>query len=164
MKNFATFLLVLLLAGAAWHMIHCYPLLPDTVASHFGGSGQPDGWSSKQSFITVYAVTVAVLGGIFLAIAFAIPKLPKTWVNVPNRDYWLAPERGSESLAAITATLLWLGNATLAFTIAVMHLTFLVNLGQRPGLGSIFFWLLGVYLAGAIGTAVWMAVRFKKAP
>ncbi len=162
MNKIATLLLLLLMAGAVWHMIHYYPLLSDTVASHFGLSGEPDGWTSKQSFVTLYGVLVAVMGGMFLAFAAVLPRLPDSLINMPNREYWLAPERRRQSLAVFSDWMLWLGNATVAFIIAVMHLSFLVNLGQRPGLGSEFFWMMGIYGLGTIVTSIWLWARFRK--
>ena len=47
-------LLSLAILQAAWY----YPRLPETVASHFSGSGIPDGWMSKQSFLLIELMRV----------------------------------------------------------------------------------------------------------
>jgi uncharacterized membrane protein len=41
--------------------IYYYPLLTEKIASHFGVSGQPNGWSSKTSFISFYYIITAVM-------------------------------------------------------------------------------------------------------
>ena len=162
MKNLASALFLLLLVASAAHMAIYYPQLPDTLASHFGLSGDPDGWTSKQSFVTIYAVVVAVIGVMFFGLAFFLPKFPESMINVPYREYWLAPERRDESLAAMTEILLWLGNLTLIFIIAVMHLAFETNLGHRQGLGSTFFVLLCGYSLAMVFVAIRLQLRFKR--
>lgn len=156
----AILLFVLLIAAAAAHVVWYYPLLPDTVASHFGVSGQPDGWTSKQVLVGIYAAVAATLaltlGG------FALLKIPVALVNVPHRDYWLAPERRQASLAAVRAILLWIGNVTLAFLIATMHLTFRINLGLQVDLGPVFWWLLDGYLLVMLGMFVGLLKRFGR--
>lgn len=47
-------LLLLAILQAAWY----YPQLPEMVASHFGVSGKPDGWMSRQSFLLVELMRV----------------------------------------------------------------------------------------------------------
>ena len=44
-----------------------YPELPDPMASNFGGDGVPGGWSSKRSFVIVYALSMAFWFGALLA-------------------------------------------------------------------------------------------------
>jgi uncharacterized membrane protein len=162
MKRTATWLLLLLTAGAVWHMVHYYPLLPETVGSHYGASGEPDGWSSKQTFVALYAVLVALIGGMFFVLAVFIPRIPDSLINIPHRDYWLAPERRRQSLATVSVTLLCLASATVALIIGAMHLSFLVNLGERSGLGAEFWWLMGAYGLLTLGSVVWMMARFRK--
>ena len=162
MNKTATWLLVLLILAAAGHAAHYYPLLPETVASHFGLGGEADGWTSKSSFLTFYVVLIVLLGGLCLGLAIWLPRFPDYLINLPNREYWLTPERRPAALAALTGNLLWLGCATMAFLIAVMHLTFLVNLGERQGLGYEFWVLMGVYNVTILGAVVWMLARFKK--
>lgn len=75
--------------------------LPDRVASHFDGSGAADDWSSRASFLTIQAlVGVFVLAGLPLLGALTT-KLPPSMVNLPNKDYWLAPERRAATATAI---------------------------------------------------------------
>ncbi|HPZ97428.1 MAG TPA: DUF1648 domain-containing protein, partial [Phycisphaerae bacterium] len=43
-----------------------YPRLPDRVASHFGASGEPDGWQSKQAFTTFTIAFPIVLAALMI--------------------------------------------------------------------------------------------------
>ena len=161
MRTTASLLLMLLVAAGAAHMLYIYPLMPETVASHFDLAGKPDGWSSKASFITVYAVVLAIVAATVYGIALLLPKMPTNMINMPYRDYWLAPERRDESLAATRQSLLWIGVATLAFLIATMHLAYRANVGLQKGLGIEFWILLCMFSLAMLWTALWILKRFK---
>src|SRR5687767_14137463 len=139
--------LVLMLVGVAAHVIYYYPRLPDTVASHFGGSGRPDGWSSKETYGVNIIAIAGVLALMFLGIGPFIRRLPNDVINFPNRDYWLAPERRDASLAALARMLHGIGIATLALLIGVNQLVFNANLNPPANLGADAWALMGAYLA-----------------
>jgi hypothetical protein len=135
-----------------------YPRLPERVAHHFGASGQPDAWGSKEHFLTVYLVVVGLMVVMFLGFALALRKIPGSLMNLPNKQYWLAPERRRETLDYIGSQFLWLGSLTMLLLLDVFHQSFMVHLGKAPGLGH--FWItIGVYL---VLTVVWCIVFFIK--
>lgn len=139
--------LVLTLAGVAGHLIYYYPRLPDTVASHFGASGRPDGWSSKETYSVIIIAIAGVLALMFLGIGPFIRRLPNDMINFPNRDYWLAPERRDASLAAFARMVHGIGIATLALLIGINQLVFNANLNPPANLGAAAWVLLGAYLS-----------------
>src|SRR5258706_13256570 len=47
-----------ILAAGIFQCLHDYPLLPERMASHFGASGDPNGWMMKSQFLSVYAVVL----------------------------------------------------------------------------------------------------------
>jgi len=55
---------------AAWYG----PRLPETVASHFGGSGLPDGWMARQSYILA-DVAISVGVALFMLVMYAVMAL-----------------------------------------------------------------------------------------
>jgi uncharacterized membrane protein len=154
--------LVLLVGFAAWHIAHYAPLLPETVASHFGDGGYANDYTSKASFLRFYAVLYAVLVVTFGGLALVIPKIPPSFVNLPHKEHYLTPEHRAASMGYIGSFLLWFGNATLAFFIATMHLTFEANLIPEPRLGATFFVLLGVYMVGSLAATVVLLLRFRR--
>ena len=85
------------------------PLLPDTVASHFDVRGEPDSWMTRSTFLAVmalvHAVTAVSVGGVGLW----LPKVNDTWINLPNKDHWLAPERRDATLADVARLVLMCG-------------------------------------------------------
>jgi len=73
--------------------IHDFPLLPDRMASHFGASGMPNGWMTKTQFMCLYAVVLLPALAIEFWVSNRIANKPASKVNLPNKEFWMAPER-----------------------------------------------------------------------
>ena len=101
--------------------------MPPVLATHFGTSGAPNGWQTQSQFF----VLELTLLGVCLLLSFGIPwligALPLSLVNVPNKEYWLAPERREETLAFFKAQFAWFGCGFLAFLLVVNQLVFAAN-------------------------------------
>jgi uncharacterized membrane protein len=147
---------LLLLAALALAVAY-YPQLPERMASHFDGTGQANGWSSKMFFFGLQAFVVVVVIACFAILPAVIEGLPPRLVNLPNKDYWLAPERRAATMASVSAALTWFGCAVLAFLLAVTWLVIRVNLGLEPALPSPPMWAL---LAGFVLCVVLLMLRF----
>ena len=68
-------------------------ILPDRVAIHFGLGGAPDGWASN---LTSMLLVLGVHTLVFCALYFSprlISTVPSKWISLPNRDFWLTPQR-----------------------------------------------------------------------
>lgn len=158
MRNLALALLLLLTAACVAHGLYYYPLLPDQVARHFDGSGRPDAWGSKSSFLAVYLSTVALLDAVFLGIAWMLPRLPDSRISLPQKELWLSPEHRRRTLDLWAAALLGFASLTLLFLLDVFHQSFRVHLGQANRLEHIG-WSLGLYLflttAGCVALVLW---------
>lgn len=149
--------LLLLTAAAALVMQHYYGLMPDPMASHFDGAGRPNGYQSRDGF---FLLSVALLVGnilVFAAFGPMLRKLPPSWVNLPNRDYWLAPERREETIGYMARQMDWFGVATVLLLGIVLALACQANLDEQPRLeASTMLLLVGAYL---VYSMVWL-VRF----
>ena len=104
-----------------------YPLLPERIASHFGPSGRPDAWSAKASFITFYLIIVAILFLLFPTISFAVSKIPVSFINLPNKEYWLSPARKQQTIEYLSYSFLWFASATMLLLLDIMHQIFQVQ-------------------------------------
>lgn len=136
--------------------------LPEPMASHFGLSGRPDAFMSKEWFFLV----MVVVGGGSVAAVFAAPalqrRLPASLLNIPNRNYWLAnDERREIAIERMTAPLNWIGLATAAILAVAVELALRANLHQTNFNNGIFMIFLGVYFAIVIATLVWTMRLFK---
>ena len=154
----------LLVLASALHMIYYYPLLPDRVASHFDAYGRPNGWSGKTVFFSIYAGVVVLMAVIKTATRLSLTKMPVSLINLPNKDYWLSPERYAGSMAVLMKYMNGFWSATLFFLMGTMHLAFRANLGWGQGLGDWFFVLLGGYILFTIAWSVSLIRRFARKP
>jgi|WetSurMetagenome_2_1015567.scaffolds.fasta_scaffold747621_1 uncharacterized membrane protein len=138
--------------------IYYYPLLPDKIASHFGVSGQPNDWSSKTSFITFYYIITAVMILIFLGLRFGISKIPVSMINMPNKEYWLSPEKKQETFDFMSHYSMWFGSATLLLLLYMFNQSFQVSLGRAKSLSHPAL-ATGIYIAFM---ALWMTGMIRR--
>jgi hypothetical protein len=147
-------LVLALLAAAGARVVAVWDRLPERMASHFGASGQPDGFTSPQGFFG----TMALLGGGVVVSLLVLPALlrycPPQLINLPNRDYWLAPERRAASIRRLGVWLSWFAFATGALLCFALELTIRANLEQRALDGGAFLAGTGVYFASVIALLV----------
>jgi len=139
---------LLLVALNALQTAYYWPRLPEVVAQHFGAEGRPNGWASKESFVTFMWTLMLAVSGLFLVLSRLLRRLPFRWLNIPYRDYWgKTPARQEQARALVTEPLEWIGAAVTALLTIVVHLTFRANLrgGQleNPLFLAAFFGFLG---------------------
>lgn len=129
-----------------------YPQLPTQLASHFDAGGRPNGWSSTSSYFAVQGFVVLMLALCFGALPRWIERAPANLVNLPNKDYWLAPERRTATLARIASALTWFGCVALILIIAVTSLVIDFNLGRDRVLPAASIWALlgGIGVCAAV--------------
>lgn len=121
---------VLLLAscvGFLWFTFRSVSLLPDPVATHFDLSGQPDGWMSRAGAITFVQAMGLGLPLFIVALSAMIRFLPAGMINIPNREFWLAPERRAETASRMSAAMLWLACLLVCFLAGMHCLTIVAN-------------------------------------
>jgi uncharacterized membrane protein len=105
------YLLLLILGLLQW--LHMYPELPARMASHFAADGTPNGYAPKEMFFVL--MSFALLSSAFLTfiVPIIIASKSAARINLPNRSYWLSPERSSETFRFLTAYMSWFGCAVL---------------------------------------------------
>jgi uncharacterized membrane protein len=143
-------------------MAATYSRLPEVVASHFNANGAPNGWMPRDSYVWtmvgVVTFTTALLAGMFALIRY----LPKGMVNLPNRDYWLAPERRAETSRTLGSYgLVMAGLVSLNF-MGLQLLVVKANESQPVELSSGVWWILAGFLAitGTMTVAIYR--RFSR--
>ncbi len=147
-------LCVICIAHALWY----YPRLPEQVAHHFDTTGKPDAWGHKIQFLIVYLATIGIMALAFLGLGLLMPKIPDSAINLPNKNYWLAPERRQKTLNYMLPLFLWMGSFTMILLLDIFHQSFQVHLGNAAKLDH--FWIsIGAYLAI---TTAWCVIVYKK--
>lgn len=126
------FFLIILLAIA--QCVHDFPLLPDRLASHFAASGAPNGWMAKSQFFILYAVMLLPALAVEFRVGRQIAKKPNARLRLPNKQYWLAPERRAETFAYFESFFAWYGCAFLFLEVFAMGLAMRANFDTPPRL------------------------------
>ena len=94
----ALLLVTVCAAGFVWTSASS---LPSMVASHFGPSGAANGFMPRASFVHfmfVLVVLVPIATGLLPGLLLNVPGIR---INLPNRDYWLAPPRRAATIAEL---------------------------------------------------------------
>lgn len=142
------FIIGVFIAQAAYY----FPILPPTVASHFNAAGNADNWMSKEWFLVFQIVILAVIIGIAAVLPLLLEKLPDALINLPNRQYWLAPARRTQTFATLRIYFEWFGVGLLLLFVLINQQVYRANINNHDL--SPASWLI---VAGfVIFTIVWM--------
>jgi len=154
-----------ILAAGILQCLHDFPFLPDRLASHFSAAGHANGWMTKQQFLMTYAVVILPA----VALEFLMPRriagTPGNRLRLPNREFWLAPERRAETFAYFQKFFAWYGCAFLLLEVIAMGLAMRANFQSPPQLptGPIVFAIAAFVLFNIVWVAA-MVRRFSKLP
>lgn len=154
--------MLLLLVWAVYQTLHGCPQLPERVAIHFNVSGQADNWTERTWACRIFLGGFAVMALFFGGLALLLPRLPTSLINLPAKDYWLAPERREQTRASLTRSLLWLGNLTLLLMIVEEHSVFRVNLSGRQLSGALFWLPVVFYMAAVLLLVIKLLLEFRR--
>lgn len=136
--------------------------LPNRVATHFGASGAANGWMTRQEHITFTSLMPLGLLA-FLALVLGLSALNPQSLNLPHRDYWMAPERRRATFCILGGQNLILGAIITLFLGAIHWSILTTNQTIPPKLSG---GLLYGPVVGFIGLlALWgvsLATRFSK--
>lgn len=157
-RNILLLLLILTAAQIGWFE----PRLPDQVVSNFDYDGTPNGWTDKGSFLGSFTVMMVFTLGLFYAISWLIRRMAGRGINVPNRDYWLAPERRETTVAHVAHSLEGYGLATYGFLLWTHQLTISANLSVPPSMPAAPFWAgLGAFMLFSLVWTIRLITRFS---
>jgi hypothetical protein len=147
------------LAANAAAVVWAAGVLPARVASHFNAGGAPDGWMSRESHLVLMALVGIGLPLFLAGVFYCVRWLPTSIVNMPHREFWLAPERRLETAASMRQYGLWLA-AMESVLLLVIHL--LVVEANRVQPVRLSDWVWGA-LAGFLGAlAVWLIALLRR--
>jgi uncharacterized membrane protein len=146
-------------------MAYYYPQMPQRMASDFAADGRANGRQSREAFFVLMLLvtsTSAIVG--FLA-PRQIATKSNTRINLPHRDYWLAPERRKETMRFISATMAWFACCILFVLISGAFLALQANLAPNHRFNSeTMLTVLGGFLLGLMGLVVRLVRHFQRVP
>ena len=146
-------------------LAHSSSQLPSRVATHFDGSGRPNGWMSRTAHLRLMIVFGLGFPLFVPALICACRLLPGRFYNLPHRDYWLAPARRTETMAYLLQHSLRFASKALCFVI-VIHFSIIQanNLAQIHLSGLLVLALAGCFLGGTAMWGVSMSRHFNDVP
>jgi uncharacterized membrane protein len=133
--------------------LYFYPVIPDCMAVHFNASGTADVWGSKTHFFLTFGVMITMMAVLFGGLGALIRRLPDALITLPNKDYWLAPERREQTHERISDQLLIIGSLTLLLMDGILYLSLSANLRGGPAISA--EWLWGMIIVFIIINIVW---------
>ena len=137
--------------------------LPETMASHFGAGGRPNDYMSKVPFFWFLAASAGGSVALVFAAAGMLRRLPTRWINIPNRDYWLATdERREAAMNRIAAPMAWIGLLTAALLAVAVEFTIEANLEQTHFQNDSFILVMVGYLLLVAAITIWMVRDLAK--
>jgi uncharacterized membrane protein len=150
-----------LIATALTQMVWYYPRLPARVASHFDAAGQVNAFMPKDAFFVIQLVVLGIMSCMFLLVPALIVRLPPGMINLPNKAYWLAPERRARTAQKLQSFLVGFGNVMLLFLLLFFREAMHANLLPYPRLSNRIWVLLLMLVAWCIYWTVRLVRAFR---
>ena len=131
--------------------------LPERVATHFNGAGEPDGWMSRTAAVWMMGGFQIALPMLFIGIGLMLPLFPDSSINIPNREFWLHPDRRRSVFGFLNRAMALFSILISLFFIAINHITFLANSIGGGKLDMVSFSIVLVaFLLATTGWVVWL--------
>jgi uncharacterized membrane protein len=146
-------LLVVLVVGAVAVIAGTSTDLPAHMATHFGAGGQANGWSSRETYVGVMIAVVIGVPLLLLAVMAWLPRVGICLRKLPNRDYWLAPERRAHTFERLSSYATVAGCLLAVFLTAIHLLVVDANASTRPALPTAPF--VSIMVAFAVAMVAW---------
>lgn len=141
-----------------------YPILPESVPMRFGSSGKATTFSSKESMVISDLAIVGVLIVIFGVVGTLLKSKKAIYINVPNREYWFAPERREQSSNELLSLLLWILCSVMLLMLLIFYSTAESALSGNNKLGAPFYIGFAFFMLFDMFIVIYLIVRFSTIP
>jgi len=159
MKTSYALFLAALVATAAF-VLATTSGLPGRVGTHFGPGGAADGWMTRDGYRLYMLAFVLLFVPFIVAMVGILPRLFPRLVNLPHREYWLAPERSEATFAFLAGHACGFGVLTLGLLAGVHWLLLDANRASPPHLATApFVALLATFF---VLLAAWMVALLRR--
>jgi uncharacterized membrane protein len=136
---------------------------PGLVPSHFDAAGRPNAWSSRDEFFTLQVAVTLGVAALFIGIAWLLKSTPARLINLPNKSYWLAPERREETMDRLASSFEVFACATVLLLLVIFELTSRASRGGTLAT-KYFLPVLVSYLVFSAGWTVVLIRTFANVP
>ena len=154
--------LVLALGLAYLFVMHTGTRLPPMTAVHFDAGGTANSFMERARYLkfeSLFAVGLPLALVIIMSLVYSRARNFK----VPNRDYWMAPERAAATRSFLIGHGIWFGTLLAGLMCFIHWVLVIANQQQPPHLsnGMAIGGLL-VFLAVTLAWAMVLIVAFRR--
>src|SRR5664279_802164 len=151
-----------LLAMAATFIWFTGGAMPPVVASHFAASGVANGFMPRGSYVAIM-LGATIVAPVLVALSGSLTRiLPVQLINLPHRQYWLAPQRRAATVASLAALSVHFASALVIFLCFVHWLVVKANAAQPPHLEQApFFAGLALFVVAVALWFIYLLGRFR---
>jgi uncharacterized membrane protein len=135
MKRIPWIIFGLMLLFAILYVTRTVGDLPPLVASHFDAGGQPNAYMTRSlyaKFVLGMSVGLPIAMVALLTVVYSNARDMK----LPNRDYWLAPERIAQTRSLLVSYGVWFGSTMVAMACYVHWLELGAHRSVPPHLSN----------------------------
>ena len=129
--------------------------LPHQVAGHFGMTGLANGFVAREVYVAMLIGSAVLVPALLVCLLWLTVLRYPRFVNLPNREYWLADERRVQTAEFLAARAIWFA-ALLALLALALHLLVLranhLNPARLDPAG-----LLAVVAAFVVALGAWLS-------
>ena len=146
-------------------MGYYYPQMPQRMAAHFAADGSPNGWQPRDAFFLLMFVICASSAIVAFFAPWQIASKSDARINLPNKEYWLAPERREATMRYIASAMAWFGCGLLFVLISGTFLAMRANLAPDHRFNSeAMLAVLAAFLLFLAFLIVQLLGRFRRVP
>ena len=161
MRMFPLIWFALLLSAAALLVAALSGDLPAVVAVHFNAAGMANGFMTREdcrSFMLIFTLGAPVF---VAAVTGLVPRMvPPSMINIPNREYWLAPARAENSIVFLSEQGIWFACILVIFLASVDWMLARANVSTPPYFpAGRFVWIMAAF---ACAIALWALRMFRR--
>ena len=152
--------LIFLMVFSVTFVIYTSYYLPSSVATHFNIDNQPDGWMTRDAYLLLI---LTLLISIPSAISVGISILSRRFshlINLPNRDYWLAPPRLNDSLDFLGAHGHRLGRLVIVLMTGLHYVVLVANRAEPAALSQ--SWFIAIFLGFILALGLWVLALYRR--
>lgn len=137
--------------------------LPERVATHFDVAGAANGFTPRATYVRSMLLLVTLLPLVLGLAGRLVAMLPTALVNLPNAEFWLAPERRAATLKSLSVFLVVPSLLTCALLCFVHALTVRANALQPAHLSTPASTVaLGAFLVATLAWSFFLWRRFTR--
>ena len=91
-----------------------------------------------------------------------ISNFPDSLINLPNKPYWMTPERRPKAMAILGLYMIWMANLVLALFLGMGYLTYRANLMPEPALDErLALFLMAGFVTCMLASVVFLMLAYR---